>query len=352
MSAIAHAPPRRKPFDWLVSLAWFGVITAALQLALALLWQDELQDAGRGMLTLHCAAFMAQTFMFHAGLGGAIAVLIAAWFRRRRLLVCSAVVFLIGAVPELWMYLPSRRSEAIASPTLKVMSVNLMYGLGDHTRLLEQIERAKSDVLVFQEWTLDANNTLLPKLRDAFPHFSHEARDDAFGQAVFARRAFVVPVRAYPPVSGFTEPQMTLQVMFDGQPLTITNVHVLPPLGLSYFAHQRASVRLLASWCGDQSRPDRPDLLIGDFNAVPRSSIMRAMRNAGFRDAHVEAGWGRGVTWPRTGMLRLTPGIRLDHALTGERVISVQSEVGESYGSDHLPIMSTIAWASTADKSR
>lgn len=352
MNASAHAHLRRRPFDWLVSLAWFGVITAALQLTLALLWQDDLQDAGRGMLTLHYAAFMAQTFMFHAGLGGAIAVLIAAWFNRRRLLVCSAVVFLVGAVPELWMYLPSRRAEASNSPTLKVMSVNLMYGLGDHTRLLEQIERGRPDVLVFQEWTPDATRTLLPKLKDAYPHFSHEAREDAFGQAVFSRQAFVVPVRMYPPVSGFSEPQMTLQVMLDGRPLTITNVHVLPPLGVSYFAHQRASVRLLAAWTGDRARQDRPDLLIGDFNAVPRSSMMRAMRNAGYRDAHAEAGWGRGVTWPRTGMLRLTPGIRLDHALTGERLISVQSEVGEPYGSDHLPIMITLAWAPTADKSR
>lgn len=336
------ASPARLPL--LSALAWLAVIIAIPMVLVAWLWHDALRECSHVMLTLHYGAFMAQTFAYHAGLAMLAIMLLALITRRRRLLIAAAIVFVLGAGPDLLTALPREKSGR-SWHELKVMSINLMYGRGDVESLLAQIRREAPDVLVFQEWTPRGSKALTPQLIAEFPHTAEQARDDALGQAVFSRVPFVEPVRNYPPVGGFDVPEMTCAVDFDGAPVRITNIHLLPPTGRRMFAGQRDMARGLSEWLGKTDDAKRPDVLIGDFNAVARSSLLRGILpdDGTYALAHDQSGFWRGSTWPRVGFLAHMPGIRLDHAIVRNSVVCTDSRTGEDFGSDHRPVIITIA---------
>jgi endonuclease/exonuclease/phosphatase (EEP) superfamily protein YafD len=68
----------------------------------------------------------------------------------------------------------------------------------------------------------------------------------------------------------------------------------------------------------------------------------RAIEGAGFHDAFVEAGVGRGSTWPVNGIFRYLPGIRLDHVFLSPRLACRTIRTGTGYGSDHRPLVAEI----------
>jgi endonuclease/exonuclease/phosphatase (EEP) superfamily protein YafD len=80
-----------------------------------------------------------------------------------------------------------------------------------------------------------------------------------------------------------------------------------------------------------------PLIIAGDFNLPVESAIYR--RNwSRFRNAFSEVGWGTGYTkhtrwW----------GIRIDHVLSSSDVRPLQSHLGRDVGSDHLPLIASLA---------
>ncbi|HMN40498.1 MAG TPA: endonuclease/exonuclease/phosphatase family protein [Phycisphaerales bacterium] len=341
---MADSHPRSRPrWPLLAGLAWLGVLAGASVATLALARSDTLAEVGPRMLTAHYAAFMSQTFAYHAALAMLPAIALGLLARRRRLALAAALVLALGAAPELPGLWP-HRSPAGSGEVLKIMSINLMYGHSDAGLLLEQIGAESPDVLVFQEWTPQAERSLGGELRTVYPHPIEQPRDDAFGQAVLCKRALVGTPRTFPPVPGFAEPQITFTIIHDRRPLQITNVHLLPPVGRTYFQHQRAGAARLAAWLGDTARDDRSDLLLGDFNTARRTGTLSGLRAAGLSEAQSQAGWWRGSTWPRTGVLRWAPGIRLDHALLRDTLECVEARTGEDFGSDHRPVIVRVRW--------
>lgn len=336
--------PRRPRLLLLSGLAWLAVIGAIPMVLAAWFWHDPLRECSRVMLTLHYGAFMAQTFVYHAGLAMLGVMLVAMIARRRRLLVAAAVVFVFAAGPDFLTLVP-KRVPKLAGETLKIMSVNLMYGRGDHAGLLAQLRDESPDLVMFQEWTPQAASMLRPDLVAMFPHASEQPRDDAFGQAVFSRLKFVGDVRTYPPGRGFDVPQLSCAVDLAGSPIVLTNVHIYPPMSRGAFAAQRAMAHELAAWCANRSGVSRPDVLIGDFNAVAGSSLLRGVLPAegSYGFAQNLAGFWRGSTWPRIGFLAHMPGIRLDHAIVRDTLVCTDSRTGADFGSDHRPVIITIA---------
>ena len=334
---------RQSRYPLFIALAWCVAVCGLCVVLVAAIWHDGLGRVSGAWLAMHYLAFMCQTFAYHAGLAMVPVLLASVLAKRKRLLMIAAIVFTVGAGPEFWTLRPRFQSQP-DRPTLKLMSINLMYGKGDVSMLLAQIERESPDVIVFQEWTPEGAASLRQSLARTFAHSVEEPRDDAFGQAVFSRRAFVEKPRNYPPLGGFHEPQISIAIEHDGTAMRVANVHLLPPVTGSYFVQQRHGASELARWQADAARTDRPDVLAGDFNATHGSGIISAIRATGMRDAHREAGWWRGSTWPRVGTLAYAPGLQLDHVLIGSRVACEEAHVGEDFGSDHRPVIVRLRW--------
>jgi endonuclease/exonuclease/phosphatase (EEP) superfamily protein YafD len=326
------------------------VVLGGLQVVVAWLWRDGLQPCPQPMLLLHYLAFMAQTFLFHAGVGLLIGAVFALLARRYRLLVAALVLSVCALAPSVWHAIP-RAGSSDAQPSLEIMSANLHYTDVDVVALLKLVRESDPGIIVFQEWTSNVRAAEIKlALQSAYPYASEQARDDAFGQAIFSKHPFVGVVKVYPPQSGWVVPQMSFAIDVGGKPIRICNVHVLPPIWQGGgFAEQRQMIASLASWASGTRAQDRPHVFIGDFNAVDGTSMLSVLKSAGYVESWTTAedrSFGRGSTWPSEGPLSRLPGVRLDNAFVERASLQVlHSEVLDTIGSDHRPILIRVRWA-------
>ncbi len=332
---------------------------AAIGLLLALL-MARLVDGGPTPLAF--MALLVQTFAFHAGLAVAMLLLIALVLRRWKLGVALLLGVLVTIGP---LGLRVMRSDATAvddDGTLTLLSCNLCYGRADPDRLIAWIDEIDPDVIVLQEYGGEWPEVVDAHLRERYPHVWEEPRPDAFGQATLSRSALVGVTRTVWP--GYWDiPSARMTIEHEQRRVDVTNVHVYPPVGLSWFAQQghqlaRLSVdaekRLGEFDYSSGHRDVQGAVLIGDFNAPWGTGHMQPLKDKSLAfdtrflwEAHEEIGRGRGTTWgPRRGVLSLAPGIRLDHAVYGGELEPVFSVVGPDVGSDHRPIAAGFRWRS------
>lgn len=83
-----------------------------------------------------------------------------------------------------------------------------------------------------------------------------------------------------------------------------------------------------------------PTIVVGDFNAIPLSYAYQHI-SRGMHDAFLETSWGKfGATYKKKGI-----GIRIDYILSTQSLVPVRCEVqNETTGSDHWPVVATLAW--------
>jgi hypothetical protein len=126
-------------------------------------------------------------------------------------------------------------------------------------------------------------------------------------------------------------------------PMAIWNVHLIPPFrGLPQWHDQQ-----VAALVADIAGTDGPLIMAGDFNATDQSATYRAI-NRYLNNAHREAGWGFGFTFPAppyTKGLPFYPGLlyRIDHIFYSDHFVAYDARtLAISAGSDHLPIMADL----------
>ncbi len=92
-----------------------------------------------------------------------------------------------------------------------------------------------------------------------------------------------------------------------------------------------------------------PAVVVGDFNSTDQSEAY-AILNGPLRDAHREAGWGWGHTFPAYGgsyrEIPILPRlVRIDMIRHTADFVALSSHVSPLHGeSDHLPVIAVLAW--------
>ena len=150
----AAAAETRRPtaprWPLLRTFAWLWTAGGSLATGLALLWPDDLTSSSRVFVLFCHAAFMSAVFLFHIALSLAIVLGFSILARARRLRWVAFVVCVAAVAPEAVRWCSGTTKLGAEGATLRVMSVNLMYGRVDAARLREQVERVKPDVILFQ----------------------------------------------------------------------------------------------------------------------------------------------------------------------------------------------------------
>ena len=84
--------------------------------------------------------------------------------------------------------------------------------------------------------------------------------------------------------------------------------------------------------------------MVGDFNATHDHEPMRAVLDAGVRDAAEEAGSGWQPTWPtkRYGQDWVWPLLTIDHVLTSPHFDAVRTHTVEIPRTDHLTLVAEL----------
>jgi endonuclease/exonuclease/phosphatase (EEP) superfamily protein YafD len=223
---------------------------------------------------------------------------------------------------------------------LRILSANLWNGNADAERFAALLVDLQVDVAAVQELA-PAQAAALARV---LPHGALEPRLDYNGMGIAAPWPLTVRHLALPTRDArITE--LTLQCG-DGAPLSVEliNLHVKAPhspLGLRTMHCRRGQWRGLHRHI--IAAPQRPRVLVGDFNATPLWPFYRRVATH-FRDAALIAAQrhGRPVqrTWgPRPAGPRL---LRIDHAFV-HRVAVLDFQVVEVAGSDHRAVVVDIA---------
>ena len=158
-----------------------------------------------------------------------------------------------------------------------------------------------------------------------------------------------------------SRPHLQADLDVAGERVRVINVHPHPPPHLPAFRgdgtfreHPVTNADLAV--LGRMAVEAEPALLLGDLNSTPRSTAVRALRQAGLRDAFQDAGWGLGATWPATlrggalpeGLQRIAawrlPLVRIDYVWHTRPFRAERAWAAPGVGTDHRPVIADLRW--------
>jgi len=319
-------------------VCWGLVIAGYLFVGYAWFGPKDLERTGRTYLLFWYGAFLARTFQFHAGI---VFVLLTAGYlvaRWKRLAGASVPVFLAALGPTIPGYLP-KAASADTTDTIRVLSANLLYLNEDHQPIIDEILKTAPDVVLLQEYTDRWHEAIHAAISEAYPYSMWVTRSDAFGLAIYSKSPMQPDPNQQLDCGDVTVPLLRTVIPVKGRPIAFYSVHMVPPLW-PYLPRMRRQFQALRGRLADETEAV---VVGGDFNFTDASVLHRAICALGLTDAHQAAGFGRGATWPMTGLFRFVPGIRIDHVYVGRALTPLRCHVGRGRGSDHRPIIVDVA---------
>ncbi len=245
------------------------------------------------------------------------------------LVLVAAALFNVAVIAPL--YLGSGPKPA-AGPELRVVTFNVQASNRQRPAVMDWI-RSQDAELVFMvessfEWEDAAERAALPYTIDQRVPLRR-----VFGVTLLARQGLAVESR---PLFFGDRAAVEATVTLDGQRIAVLAIHPRSPTSKARADRRDEYLRLVASWARSQ---DRPALVIGDFNATPWSaSFRRLTAGAGLRNSQV--GFGLQPTFPAGWGPLMIP---IDHALHTPDLAVVERRTGPSLGSDHRPLIVTVA---------
>jgi vancomycin resistance protein VanJ len=265
------------------------------------------------------------------------ALMAAAVARRRWLATTLAIPAILIALTFAPLFLP-RPSPALAnSDSFTVMSYNIWGWNEDIEAITEVVRQEQPDFLLLQEVHPHMASLLDDALADLYPESElHLAYESRIGQAILSR----YPLTS---VEATVEKGRTQKVIADTPygSIAVWNVHPYQPLPW-YSQYQQISTLTV-----DIAAADYPLIVGGDFNTTDQSETYR-MIDQYLDNAHWEAGWGFGFSFPAStrrlkGIVPVPSLVRIDHIFYSDHFFARDARtLLNSGGSDHLPVVTTL----------
>jgi endonuclease/exonuclease/phosphatase (EEP) superfamily protein YafD len=251
---------------------------------------------------------------------------VASWRKRHGLAITSSFVGL-GALLLAW---PLVFASDLPAPDpngteISVAAVNLLFSNPVISDAADDLLLRDADVILFTEYTAEHQAVLRTHpIATSYPHKVERAGPFASGIALWSKY----------PIAENQRPatvNSTLDILLGGPdgPLRLLGVHLPTPIftfdwwiaGLETFSELGSAAT-------------EPTLIVGDFNASYWHPVFRDLLRRGLSDAHTTHGQGFSTSWPTD---RFFPAfVRLDHALTGNGLVSTSVQDFTVPGSDHF----------------
>lgn len=344
---------QRRPF--LVELLTFVWVALAYLLLLpATVWFAAFRQLGDDPWWM----FVINSVAPYLFLPVAIVLIIAILARRWSLAVASLVPTAIFVMLFGQLFVPvSARATAVepSAPTLTVMTFNLHARNEGVDAIAAAIRSSGADVVALQELEASVSAGLVERLGDLYLYRDLIPNAGWSGLGVFSK----VPLRPEQQRMGGTNrrnPQVvTLQLPWGDT--TLVNVHNLSiprtlPDWPSEITASLAQRERVARAIHDYSlQRSTPMIALGDFNTTDRSTAYETV-TLSLTDSWREVGYGFGNTFPG-GPLSPTPlGVsvppwllRIDYVFHSNEMVATEAVIGPwDGGSDHRPVLVTLAW--------
>lgn len=265
---------------------------------------------------------------------------------RRRAVAAATVLALVATtLSTAGLALSWRATGAApgASADLSAMTANLQFGRGDAQRVVELVRANEVDLLTVQEITREALDSLdAAGLGETLGHRAGQASEGPHGTMLFSRFP-LTDVRRLPTRLGSWAATADTP---DG-PVAVLAVHAGRPDrgGVEVWVREHELLREAAR---DRIERGLPVMLLGDLNATPDHTVVRAYRDAGLRRAANLVGAGPQPTWPSAGVVQvlgvpLRSVITIDHVLLGPGLTATRSATATVPGADHRAVLAGVA---------
>lgn len=269
---------------------------------------------------------------------GLVPGLILAVLGRQQVL---ALILLLPTLLVSWTYvplfMPDPPAALAADSSLKVMSYNVWSKNPDLAQAVSLIKKEQPDILLLQEDYRHISPILHPQLSNLYPEGqTYIAYEPGIGQAVISRYPVTPQEVSYK--KGRTQ---KVRVDTPAGPIAVWNVH--PHAPIDWLGHYRQLTALV----DDIAQVKGPLIVGGDFNTTDQSETYQLV-DRHLHNAHWEAGWGFGFTFPahRPQFKRvpiLTAVVRIDHIFYSDHFsVSAAQTLSSAGGSDHLPVTATL----------
>lgn len=244
------------------------------------------------------------------------------WLRRdhRVVAVAAATIAVNAAVLAPWA---SRPLDG-CTPELVTVSINAFGTYSDPDVLREQVQDADPDILFASELTLQNRDMLMAM----FPH--HQWSPEASYLGLFSKHPIAKVDLLFGP--GLRPYYNAVLETPEGR-VRVLGAHAFPPFDGLRASYRNGTIEHLAALAEASAEPV---ILLGDLNVTMFSPHYAPLIDAGL--ANVRRGRGVKATWPA-----ISPIIPIDHIAHSDDFKVCEAVVGESFGSDHLPLRAGLA---------
>jgi len=216
--------------------------------------------------------------------------------------------------------------------TFKVLLFNVWYRNPDTARVIDMLRRSDADIIVLLEAVPELRRRL-SVLGDIYPYRLACADSDPCDILVLSRVA-LEGQGVKRTDDGFRSPVLSFRAQLSSCPVNLHAVHLARPFP---FAEPLSQVRQAQDVSRFVAGENIPQLVLGDFNAAPWSQAMQAVIGPG----KLSLLSGAGGTWPAS--LPRQMRIPIDHFAAGPGLLFLKREVLPAAGSDHAPVLATVA---------
>lgn len=307
---------------------WFFALSMTALLFAGWVWGDRL-------LAVRLTQYLLPWVFF-----GLLAAMVPSVLTRRGWLVLAlALPALIIAYHYLPVFLPKKIRPFENHPELKVMSFNVWSENHSLQSVAELIERENPDILLLQEIEPFQMKELQQFLA-ASTGLEDSPWDFAYAPLIMQATGSRYPVSELA-TNRRKGKMQAVRVETPAGGITVFNVH---PLRGNWQRRHRQMQTLLRE---DILVTDEPVILGGDFNTTDMSETY-ALLSRYLDNAHWEAGWGFGFSYPaeRHAWQRFLPSwplVRIDHIFYNSHFAALCAEtLDESAGSDHFPVVARL----------
>lgn len=291
-------------------------------------------------------ADLASHFAVYYTLAGAGLFVLALLLRRWVWSGIALFVLVINGILIWPAFMPVTTPVPTGSSLLTVAQLNILHMNRNKEAVGAFLKDCDADLIFIQEadpwWDRELRGMGLPYIIA-----ESQPREGSFGMSLLAHRSLaegdaivLKDTHVIDLADGFTgaeRPAIEAMLLLNGQPVRILSVHPPPPVSAKLTALRDSVLRQAKRWSEEQTDPH---VVIGDLNTTPWSYAFRLLTEEDqLMSTHV--GYGNQGTWPTR--LPMPWYLPIDHCLHSREWVCIDRRVGAYTGSDHRPLMVTLA---------
>jgi len=285
-------------------------------------------------------------FAVYYTLAGA-GLLILALLLRRWVWSGMALFVLVINGALIWpSFMPATRHVPTGSSLLTVAQVNVLHMNRDKQAVSSYLNDCDADLIFVQEadawWDQTIREMDLPYIIA-----ESQPREGSFGVLMLAHTSLVdddaivlKDTHVIDLADGFTgheRPAIEAILHLNSQPVRILCIHPPPPVSALHTRLRDSVLDKAKQWSDEQTDPH---VVIGDLNTTPWSYAFRILTHDG-QLVSTQNGLGNQGTWPSR--LPMPWYLPIDHCVHSAEWVCIDHRVGEHIGSDHWPLLVTLA---------